>query len=58
MQIRRFRSQLAFGACGLMVMSAAVAYFAGDHKAAALIAAQALMASCLTGAAALAARVR
>jgi hypothetical protein len=39
---------LAFGACGLIVISAAAASFAGGHRAAAIIAGQACLAFCLT----------
>jgi hypothetical protein len=38
---------LAFGACGLIVMFAVLALLAGDPKAAAIMATQALLALCL-----------
>jgi hypothetical protein len=47
-QNQRYRSRLAFGASGLIVFLAAVAFFAGDHKAAAIIAGQACLVFCLT----------
>ena len=47
-QNQRYRSRLAFGASGLIVILAAVAFFAGDHRAAAIIAGQACLVVCLT----------
>jgi hypothetical protein len=47
----RLRRQIAFGACALMVILAAASFFACDHKAAAIIATQALLAGCVTVAA-------
>jgi hypothetical protein len=46
MQYQRFQPRLVFGACGLIVVFAAVAFYAGDHKAAAIIATQALIVFC------------
>jgi hypothetical protein len=48
MQNQRYRSQLAFGLSGLTAILAAVAFFAGDHRAAAIIAGQAGLVFCLT----------
>jgi hypothetical protein len=42
------RSRLAFGASGLIVILAAVAFFAHEHRAAAIIAGQACLVFCLT----------
>ena len=46
------RPQVAFGAAGFMVICAVAAFFAGGHRAAGIIAAQAGMALCFAYAAA------
>lgn len=45
---QRFRPRLAFGACGVMVICAAAAFFADGHRSAAIIAGQAWLACFLT----------
>jgi hypothetical protein len=51
MHTDRIRARLTLGACGVVVISSAAAFFAGDPKAAAIIATQALLAICLAFAA-------
>ncbi len=48
MENQRFRFRLAFGACGLIAILAAAAFFAGGHRVAAIIAGQACLVFCLT----------
>jgi hypothetical protein len=43
-QKKQLRRQLVFGACGIMVIAAAAAFFAGAHEAAGIIAGQAWIA--------------
>jgi hypothetical protein len=45
---QRFRSGAAYGACGVMIICAALMIFLGDYRVAAMVAAQAGVAFCLS----------
>jgi hypothetical protein len=48
MQTGRFQPRPAFGACGVIVICAAAALFMGEYRVAAMMAAQAGIALCLS----------
>jgi hypothetical protein len=46
--VQNLRPRVALGACAVMVIAAAAMFFAGEYRVAAMIAAQASVAFCLT----------
>jgi hypothetical protein len=46
--VQNQRPRVALGACAVMVIAAAAMFFAGEYRVAAMVAAQASVAFCLT----------